>query len=192
MSKRWLNNFIAVCVVVLYMALLLVTAGCSGQGVKLDVETSNDKCGTKNVKFSTDYQVKQLEIGRTIEGGGTDGGGSEGCGGGYTVTLGEGTTKDAEMGFMVEMMRMMMGVVGLAPQQQAMASIIKDTATMNTQSASVQSMRMPGSESYREDNIFKAGMAEGRRQQTKIFNRDGAGNVWIDGRINPKLPLDPD
>lgn len=184
MNRRWFNNFCAVCVVILCMAALLVLAGCAGQGVKLDVETQNDKCGTKNVSFSTDYQVEQLEIGRTIEGGGTDGAGSEGCGGGYTVTLGKGTTKDAQTEFMIEMFRSIMGATGLPsgiPQSQ-----IDKTQPLNTP--------VPMEE------VFEMGIEEGRRQQTRKFNGaisnaqfkiDGAGNVWIDGKINPSLPLRP-
>jgi hypothetical protein len=182
MSKRWLNNFIAVCVVILFCAVLLVTAGCAGQGVKLDVETANDKCGTKKVKFSTDYQVEQLEIGRTIEGGGTDGDGSEGCGGGYTVTLGKGTTKDAETGLILEMFRMVAGMAGFPT----------GSSTMN---------RIESSNSLPMEEVFEAGIDEGKRRQTQEFNGrisntqfkvDGAGNVWIDGKINPELPLKQD
>jgi len=29
MSKRWVNNFLAVCVVILFLAILLVSAGCA-------------------------------------------------------------------------------------------------------------------------------------------------------------------
>ena len=113
MNRRWFNNFCAVCIVVLFMAVLLVTAGCAGQGVKLDVETSSPTCGSKHVTFSTDYQVEQLEIGRTIEGGGTGENSTEGCGGGYTVSLGKGTTKDAEMGLILEMFKMVAGMAGI-------------------------------------------------------------------------------
>ena len=96
----------------LFIALLIVLlAGCAGQGVKLEVETENTPCGSKTVKFSTDYQVEELKIGRTIEGGGTEGGGSEGCGGGYTVSLGKGTTKDAELGVIVELLKMLQGML---------------------------------------------------------------------------------
>lgn len=99
------------------LVILFTITGCSGQGVKLDVETQNDKCGTKNVSFSTDYQVEQLEIGRTIEGGGENiSGTAEGCGGGYTVTLGKGTTKDAEIGIIVELLRMLQTMVPGAVQ----------------------------------------------------------------------------
>jgi len=105
----------------LFIATLIVLlAGCAGQGVKLDVETANDKCGMKKVKFSTDYQVEELKIGRTIEGGGEGPvGGSEGCGGGYTVSLGKGTTKDAELGVIVELLRMLQGMLPVpAPDNQ--------------------------------------------------------------------------
>jgi len=118
--KRSLKAFVSFCLGLLIACLLLLTVGCAGQGVKLNVETDSPTCGTKNVEFSTDYQVEELKIGRTIEGGGTDSEGSEGCGGGYTVTLGKGTTKDAQTGVMVEMMktiRALMGAVipGVAP-----------------------------------------------------------------------------
>jgi hypothetical protein len=151
-GKRWLHNFIAVCVVVLFFAVLLVTTGCAGQGVKLDVETSGTPCGTKVVKFSTDYQVENLEIGRTIEGGGENAQGGEGCGGGYTVSLGKGTTKDAEMGLILEMFKMVMSVAvpGYAAPQN---SVNRNIAIDDSQ------------------DIFEAGIEEGRRQQTKEFNR---------------------
>jgi len=161
--------------------MMLLLGGCAGQGVKLDVETVSPQCGTKNVKFSTDYQVEQLEIGRTIEGGGTDDSGSEGCGGGYTVTLGKGTTKDAETGLMLEMLRMVMGVAGYPTGAQPTQDQIKATAVPRPMS-----------------EVFEAGIDAGRRIQTQEFNGlisgtqfkvDGAGNVWIDGRINPQLPL---
>lgn len=184
-GKRWFNNFVAVCIVILFCAFLLVTAGCAGKGVRLDVETENSKCGTKNVKFTTDYQVEQLEIGRTIEGGGTDGAGSEGCGGGYTVSLGKGTTKDAEMGLILELVKMVAGMAGYSTGGTASPAQI---------SAGGTDLIPPVS----SDAIFKAGMDEGRREQTRKFNGsisgtqfkvDGAGNVWIDGKINPTLPL---
>ena len=143
MNRRWLNNFIAVCFVVVFLTLIFLLSGCAGQGVKLNVETENTKCGTKNVQFSTDYQVEQLAIGRTIEGGGDD----EGCGGGYTVTLGKGTTKDAEYGALVEMMRMFMGAMGF--------------------NGSTQTLTPPND----ADAIFEAGVEKGRRIQTEEFNR---------------------
>ena len=93
-----------------------------------------------------------MEIGRTIEGGGTDSGGSEGCGGGYTVTLGKGTTKDAETGLMLEMMRMMMGLMG-APTDTAPP--IRFQVPSNT------------------DSVYQSGVMEGRRIQTEIFNNRG-------------------
>ena len=94
----------------------ILISSCAGQGVKLDVETANDKCGMKKVKFSTDYQVEELVIGRTVEGGGEGpAGGSEGCGGGYTVSLGKGTTKDAELGVITELLKMVQAMLPHVP-----------------------------------------------------------------------------
>jgi len=153
MSRRWLTNFIAVCIVVLYCAALLILAGCAGQGVKLDVETSGTPCGTKKVKFSTDYQVEELEIGRTIEGGGSDSTGAEGCGGGYTVSLGKGTTKDAEFEIIGELVKGLLGAYGI-PVGGAPAPVAVPAA--------------PGRAD--EEAAFRAGFAEGRRIQTQEFN----------------------
>ena len=153
MSKRWFNNFLAVCTVVLIWAAMLVLGGCAGQGVKLDVETSGTPCGTKKVKFSTDYQVEQLEIGRTIEGGGTDSAGSEGCGGGYTVTLGKGTTKDAEFGVISELVKALLGAYGIPIAGQAGAP-----------------GAVPSSPAFPQE-VFDAGVREGLRVQTEEFNR---------------------
>ncbi len=107
MNARLARNVIAVLVVILLWAGMFLSAGCSGQGVKLDVETSNTPCGDKRVKFSTDYQVEELEIGREIAG--ADAGG--GCGGGYTVSLGKGTTKDSEMSVILELLRMIQSMI---------------------------------------------------------------------------------
>ena len=93
---------------IILVAMFLV--GCAGKGIEFKLETENSKCGMKNIDFSTDYQVKGLEITRGIEGGGEQAGG-EGCGGSYKVTLDEGTTKDAQMGVMLEMFRMLMTLV---------------------------------------------------------------------------------
>jgi hypothetical protein len=67
------------------------------------------------VTFKTDYQVEELTIGRDIEGGGE----GEGCGGGYTVQLGKGTTKDAEMSVIVELLRMIQAMVPGMPVADA-------------------------------------------------------------------------
>jgi len=92
--------------------MMLVLGGCAGKGIEFRLDIDSDTCGTKKVVFSTDYQVKGLSIERTIEGGGTGGnGGSEGCGGGYTIILDEGTTKDAQTGMMLEMFRMIMTLI---------------------------------------------------------------------------------
>ena len=152
MSNRLRNNLLATLFVVVLLVLLVLLAGCAGQGVKLNVETSGTPCGTKKVQFSTDYQVEQLEIGRTIEGGGEDGGGSEGCGGGYTVTLGKGTTKDTEVGLILEMFKMVMSVAGF-PVAGAGAPTTPKAGTPSTQ------------------ELFDAGVQEGRRLQSEIFNR---------------------
>ena len=102
MSKRWFNNFCAVCFVVLMCAVMLGINGCAGEGVRLDLEVESTTCGNKTVTFSTDYQVEDLKITRDIDGGGDD----NGCGGGYTIELGKGTTKDTETSFMIVMFRM--------------------------------------------------------------------------------------
>ena len=49
---------------ILLIALMTLLVGCAGQGVKLEVETSGTPCGSKVVKFSTDYQVENLDIGK--------------------------------------------------------------------------------------------------------------------------------
>ena len=187
MDNRLRNNLLACLFVLVMLTAMVFLAGCAGQGVKLDVQTSNDKCGTKNVTFSTDYQVEQLEIGRTIEGGGEGDGGSEGCGGGYTVSLGKGTTKDAEFGIISELVQALLGAYGIPVAGQAE---IHPTS------------RIQGMDAPRPmEEVFEAGIEVGRRQQTQQFNGgissrqfkvDGAGNVWIDGRVNPTLPLKPD
>jgi hypothetical protein len=74
-------------------------AGCGafgGQGLKLDIETPD-----KTIAFKTDYQIENgLRLVRTDVGE-------------YDIELGSATTKDAEMGFMVEMMRMMMSMMAV-------------------------------------------------------------------------------
>jgi hypothetical protein len=153
MTRR-LNNILAALVIVaLACAAMLLLGGCAGKGVQLDVETSNSKCGTKNVKFSTDYQVEQLEIGRTIEGGGEDAGGSEGCGGGYTVKLGKGTTKDAEFGVISELVKALLGAYGIPGLSAGVAG------------TPVAPGMAPSSQ-----EVFNAGIREGRRIQTEEFN----------------------
>lgn len=94
------------------LLLLIITClyltACAGKGIEFSLETNNKNCGTKTVEFATDYQVGGLRIERTIEGGGTEGKDkSEGCGGGYTISLDEGTTKDAQTDLMMEMLRML-------------------------------------------------------------------------------------
>ena len=153
MTNRLRNNLLAVLFVLAALVAMVVLSGCAGQGVKLDVETTNDKCGTKIIKFSTDYQVEQLEIGRTIEGGGTDSGGSEGCGGGYTVSLGKGTTKDAEFGIISELVQALLGVYGMPRLNAGVAG------------TPVAPGMVPSSQ-----EVFEAGILEGRRQQTEAFN----------------------
>jgi len=148
---RTLKNIVAFSLGLLIACLLFLLTGCAGQGVKLNVETENEKCGTKNVKFSTDYQVEQLEIGRTIEGGGTDAAGSEGCGGGYTVTLGKGTTKDAETGVMIEMMKTIRALMGVVVPGVPQAS--------------------PGGGAIAPTVSYEKGVEDGRRLQTEEFNR---------------------
>jgi len=106
MNKRWFSNFCAVCLVLLLWVLMFLLTGCAGQGMRMEVETENSPCGKKKVSFSTDYQVEDLQMGRTIEGGG-DG---EGCGGGYIITLGKATTKDAETNLIMELVKMIIEV----------------------------------------------------------------------------------
>jgi hypothetical protein len=153
MTKRMATNLITTMLVALAIALVTVLSGCAGKGVQLDVETSGTPCGTKIVKFSTDYQVEQLEIGRTIEGGGTEGSGSEGCGGGYTVSLGKGTTKDAEFGVISELVKALLGAYGI-PGLSA-----------GTAGTPVAPGMAPSSQ-----EVFNAGIREGRRIQTEEFN----------------------
>ena len=62
--------------------------------MRLDIDTPD-----KTIAFRTDYQIENgLRLVRTDEGE-------------YDIELGSATTKDAEMGFMVEMMRMMMAMM---------------------------------------------------------------------------------
>jgi hypothetical protein len=70
--------------------VLVVLCGCAGKGLKIDYV---DPSG-KNVTISTDYQV---ENGFTMERDGE----------GYKIDLGSATTKDAEMGIIAELLRMM-------------------------------------------------------------------------------------
>lgn len=129
MNKRWFRNFCAACVMMLFFAILLVTAGCGGgKGLKIDVQVDGTD---KKVTLETDYQIENgLKITRNI------------TTGEYEIALGSATTKDAEMGFMVEMMRMLMGMVS------------PSTGTI-----------------FSTTNSFEAGVAEGRRIQTQEFNQ---------------------
>lgn len=134
---------------------LAVLSGCAGQGVKLNVETLNTPCGDKTVEFSTDYQVKDLKIGRTIEGGGEGSAGDdEGCGGGYTVELGEGTTKDAQTELIVMMFDRLMTMAGFP------AGGVGNAAVSNARPSQPTNLR----------DAFEAGIEEGRRIQTQEFN----------------------
>ena len=101
MSKRWFNNFLAVCFLVLFWAALFLLAGCAGEGLKVNVETSGEGANaTKSVQVDTDYQV---ENGFTMERDGD----------GYKIELGSATTKDAEAGVMVEMLSMFRAMLGV-------------------------------------------------------------------------------
>lgn len=109
MSKLTRNNFIAVLFVILVWGLMIGgvigSTGCAGKGLQVEYTDGEGKV----VTVDTDYQV---ENGFTMERDGD----------GYKIDLGSATTKDAEMGFMVEMMRMVMAIyAGQAPPPPAQA-----------------------------------------------------------------------
>lgn len=133
MNKRWLSNFCAVCVVLLIWAAILATAGCGGKGLRVDVRTTGTGINTtKDVSLSTDYQIENgFKMTRNVKTGD------------YEIDLGSATTKDAQMGFMTEMMRMMQGMMGMPGAPNTGGSV----------------------------GAFEAGIMEGRRLQTEQFNR---------------------
>lgn len=140
MSKRWLNNFCAVCVVILFFVVLLVTAGCGGgKGLKIDVQVDGTD---KKVTLETDYQIENgLKITRNIKTGE------------YEIVLGSATTKDAETGLLSQvfgMMQMMMYQNMGIPMPVPQATPVPDADGAD---------------------LFKAGVEEGMRRQTELFNR---------------------
>ena len=142
MSKRWFNNFLAVCTVVLIWAAMLVLGGCAGKGLQVEVETSGEGANaTKSVTVDTDYQV---ENGFTMERDGD----------GYKIDLGSATTKDAEAGVMIEMLGMFRAMLGVMVPGfdggQAGIPEVQGGAKL--------------------EEVFQAGVLEGRRIQTREFN----------------------
>jgi hypothetical protein len=104
--------------------------------------------------------VENLEIGRTIEGGGeASTGGGEGCGGGYTVSLGKGTTKDAEMGNILVMFKVVAAAAVLLPTGGGTVPQAGAPATVGS-----PDMQDIAREAY------KSGVIEGRVLQTQQFN----------------------
>ena len=82
------------------LALMLLT-GCAGKGLLLDVKTEGNN---KDVRVSTDYQIENgFKMTRNIQTGE------------YEIELGSATTKDAEMGVIVELLRMVQALMGAAP-----------------------------------------------------------------------------
>lgn len=100
---RMILTGIVVFVWVCALIVVFMLSGCAGKGLEVDyVDT-----GGKNVSISTDYQI---ENGFTMERDGE----------GYKIELGSATTKDAEMGVVVELLRMMqqMMLMGVPVQPQ--------------------------------------------------------------------------
>lgn len=100
-KKFWIN--IAFFVTGLFIMIgIILSTGCAGQGMRLDIETPE-----KQISFKTDYQIENgLRLVRTDDGE-------------YDIELGSATTKDAEMGVVVELLRMMQQMMlmnaGVAP-----------------------------------------------------------------------------
>lgn len=95
--KSFCTNTIAALVVALILVLLVLLSGCAafgGDGLKLNVETPD-----KKVTLDVDYQIENgLRLVRTDEGE-------------YDIELGSATTKDAEMGVVIELLRMMQAMM---------------------------------------------------------------------------------
>jgi len=89
--------------ILLILSAIYLTSltGCGGKGLKIEVETSGIGDGAeKHVTLSTDYQIENgFTMKRNIKTGE------------YDIELGSATTKDAEMGFMVQMMQLLMSVI---------------------------------------------------------------------------------
>jgi hypothetical protein len=83
---------LVLCLVIIVMTLLAVfLTGCAGQGLKMEVVTPD-----KEISLKTDYQIENgFKMTRNTETGE------------YEIELGSATTKDAEMGVIIEMLRMM-------------------------------------------------------------------------------------
>ena len=143
MSKRWLNNFIAICVVLLFWMMIFMTAGCAGKGLKVDVQTSGEGANeTKSVKLTTDYQIE-------------NGFKMERDGDGYKIDLGSATTKDAEVGIMIELLRMVQTLIG-------MPTVVPNNG-------------LPFNSDI-GDAAYEAGIKEGRRIQIEELNRSYRNN----------------
>lgn len=99
MSKRWFNNFLAVCTVVLMCVGLLVLGGCGGpKGLLIEVTT--DSGGNKEVMVETDFQIQDgFKLTRNIQTGE------------YEVELGSATTKDVDTGVVLQMFQMMQSML---------------------------------------------------------------------------------
>lgn len=98
MSKRWFRNFVAICIVILFWALLFVISGCAGPALKLEVEADKGT-QSRTVMLETRYELENG--GKFYRNPQT---------GELTVELGSATTKelDASMwSFMLQMLQMM-------------------------------------------------------------------------------------
>jgi len=114
-QRRWFTNFCAVCIVILIWMAVLLTMGCAGKGLKVDVQTSGEGANAeKRVQLTTDYQIE-------------NGFKMERDGDGYKIDLGSATTKDAEVGLMTEMLSMIRMLLG-AQQAQPFTADIGDAA----------------------------------------------------------------
>ena len=88
----------------LMVMVVLFLYGCAGKGLKVEVETPE-----KKIHMTTDYQIENgFKMSRNMETGE------------YEIELGSATTKDAEMGVIVELLRMVQQLMGgAAPQPPA-------------------------------------------------------------------------
>jgi len=143
MSNRLRNNLLATLFVLVALIAMVFLAGCAGKGLQVEVETSGEGANaSKKVTVDTDYQV---ENGFTMERDGD----------GYKIDLGSATTKDAEAGVLIEMLGMFRAMLGvLVPGFDGGQGVTPPA---------------PGLQ-LSEDDIYEAGILEGRRIQTEAFN----------------------
>jgi hypothetical protein len=93
-----LRTIAGLIVIGVLVVILGLTSGCAmfgGDGLRLNVETPE-----KTVSLDVDYQIENgLKLIRTEAGE-------------YEIELGSATTKDAEMGVVIELLRMMQAMMG--------------------------------------------------------------------------------